>query len=142
MKAERALLIGTALTLLAIGTLVYITCRPETLRLFGWADRLGLGHFVKSTRENFSSLGSWLPPWFINSAPFALWVASYVLLVRSIWAGTKGFARTAWLLPIPFIAVIAELGQMISLVPGTFDFFDLAFVICATIIAMFLPNKT
>jgi hypothetical protein len=142
LKAERALQIGTGLILLAIGTLVYITCRPETLRLFGWADRLGLGHFVKSTRENFSSLGPLLPPWFINSAPFALWVASYVLIVRSIWSGTQGFARTAWLLAIPFIAVIAELGQMISLVPGTFDFFDLVFVISATIIALHISPKT
>lgn len=58
-----------------------------------------------------------------------------MVFVASVWAGQRGLAQTWWMLALPAIAVVAELGQMTGTVPGTFDFFDLVFLVIVSIVA-------
>ena len=140
-RLQQLFQIALSITFLATGSLIYVVCRPDTLLLFTWADTVGLEPTIRVLRTTLADKFLLLPEWFVYSAPFALWVASYVTIVKLIWSGCIGIGVTAWILAVPILAVSAELGQLVSLVPGTFDYFDLVLIITVSIIASIEPLK-
>ena len=103
---------------IAIGSLLYIAGRPPTLRLFAWANDLGLDPIVMALRDALAPAVVRLPDAILLSLPFALWVFAFTALIRD----------RRWLPVAPGLAIGAELGQALGVVPGTFDPVDLAFV--------------
>jgi hypothetical protein len=100
---------------LLVGSLLYLGGRSTDLLMFGWADALGLGSTVAAWRAISGPVLSTWPEFVVLSVPFGLWVYALTVLLRS----------TAWVTVAPVLAVGAELGQGVGLVPGTFDGIDL-----------------
>lgn len=114
---------GTALFL---GAALYIGGRPTTLRLFDWADAVGLGEAVASLRAVLSPAVGALPDVVVWSVPFGLWVFAATLLLRG----------TSWVAAPLVLAIGAELGQLVGIVPGVFDAVDLFVVIAFGAVAL------
>jgi hypothetical protein len=117
ISAAAALLLGSAL---------YVGGRPTSLRLFAWADAIGLGGAVLALREALAPIVDVLPDVVLWSVPFGLWV----------FAGTVLLRGTAWVAAPLLLAVAAELAQLVGLVPGVFDPVDLFVVVASGALGM------
>jgi len=123
-----------AVACLILGSAIYVFFRPTTLLMFHWADSLSLTHSVLLIRASASGLEKLLPVWFVFSLPFALWVLAYLFFIEAIWAHSQSWARLVWFWCIPLIAISAELAQIKHIIPGSFDWRDLAAIIFAIIL--------
>jgi len=99
--------------------------------MFSWFDRIGLGAAIDSLRLEWQDFAAHLPSAVLHSAPFALWVLAYMLLIEAIWAGERTLHKAIWQWIVPVAAVGAELGQLSRAVPGTFDHLDLIAIFMA-----------
>lgn len=105
---------------ISLGGALYLGGRPTTLRMFAWADTLGLGPAVHGLRELLAPVVSAAPDWAVFSLPFGLWLFALVLAVRD----------TRWIPAALALGIGSELAQLPGLMPGTFDPVDL-FVLAA-----------
>lgn len=131
--------IAIPVILLIIGGMIYLTYRVDTLKMFSWVDIIGANDYINLLRSNHFLNEYQLPKWIIYSLPDALWVYSFSYLMLLIWNFKITISNAFWLSIGPFIGVFSELGQLINIVPGTYDPIDLFFIITAIIIA-FLPK--
>lgn len=120
--------------------LIYIFFRTSTLKMFNWFDKLGVSEIMKTIRNNTLQYSNELPKWLVYSLPDGLWIFSYVCLMLYIWAETAIKKSLPWILVVPIIAILSELGQATNLVSGTFDTTDLMFYIIFSIIPFLLHN--
>lgn len=114
-----------AVSLLFFGSLIYILYRPTTLIMFHWADGLAINNHVAVARSFAQIHTHHLSEWVVFSLPFGLWVMSYQFFIASIWSCSSQPAYRYWVFVVPVCAVLSELGQALSLVPGRFDIVDL-----------------
>ena len=129
MKPHRAAAID--LSLLTIGTLLllasgmlYVLYRPQTLLLFHVADSMGLLPLIDSWQQWASA---WpLHPFVVYSLPAGLWALSYVLIAVVLAAPLPPKGRLAAVAAVPLLGTASELMQAAGLLPGTFDWADLA----------------
>lgn len=135
VKHQQSLLAASA-ALLISGSMLYICYRPTTLLMFHWAAAIGLGPLVIATRELARSHFISPPLWVTDSLPFAMYVASYMLAIMAVWHGSRERQKWKWVLVVPAMAGISEIGQAIGLVPGTFDWRDLALLCTVPILAL------
>lgn len=112
---------------LFFGGMIYILFRSSNLKMFKWFDKLGMNNVIDTLRINFMVLGENVPNWFKYSLPDGLWVFSYVCLLLMIWSDKKGKESLFFIFIIPLIAFFSELGQIVNIVPGTFDITDIIF---------------
>lgn len=117
------------------GGLIYLAFRSETLLMFRWGEKLGLGNMITQIRS-ISADYLPLPQWVLFSLPDGLWVLSYVFAMAAIWVCDLTSHRFLFFL-IPFIAIGSEILQSIGLVQGSFDWIDLFLYFLATIIGTF-----
>ena len=108
--------------------------------MFSWFDKLGASEIMKTTRDITLQYSNELPKWFVYSLPDGLWIFSYVCLMQYIWAETAIKKSLPWILVVPIIAILSELGQTINLISGTFDIIDLLFYVMFSIIPFLLHN--
>jgi len=128
--------LAASLAAMLLGGLTYVLHRPESLWMFRWFEALGLDGVVQAMRGSWLAR-SWRPPaWWIGSAPAALWLASGILALRAAWTGPSDPARPIWLLLLLGAAAAGELGQLVGVVPGTFDLVDLAAMTIAAAVAL------
>lgn len=118
-----------ALMSLSMGGLIYILWRTETLVIFTWVDRLGLANFIGSIRGSASEFSPALPTWVVFSLPNALWLFAGVLAFDIIWGPKYSPSKLAWVSLFSIIAVAVEVGQALRLLPGTFDWQDMALIV-------------
>jgi len=118
---------------LALGGAIYILFRSRSLLMFSWLDWMGLGAVIDSLRLDWKDFEAHLPSAVLHSAPFALWVFAYMLLIEAIWAGEKTLRKSIWQWIVPVTAVAAEIGQLVYTVPGTFDHLDLLAIFMAIV---------
>jgi len=124
---------------LGLGSAIYILFRPRSLLMFSWFDWMGLGAVIDSLRSEWHGFAEHLPAALLGSAPFALWVLAYMLLIEAIWAGERTVRKAMWKWTVPLAAVCAEVGQIGTLVPGTFDYLDLLAISLAILAGIFFP---
>jgi len=123
---RRRIYIITGVCSLLVGSIFYLAFRPLSLTMFHWTDAMGLTSGVLFFRKTFSPLFGTLPSWAIYSAPFALYVLSYMLLIQATWLPKTSRGQSLWFWWIPLVSFVAELGQLIEVTPGTFDWIDLS----------------
>lgn len=123
-KNSRVLALLLSIVALVIGGGIYLLYRPETLLMFRWTDALHLNVFVEDLRQSMSIYSP--SDFVIYSLPDGLWSMSYFLTMLSIW-GNICKENIAWFCLMPIIALISELLQLTSLMPGHFDLWD---VVC------------
>jgi hypothetical protein len=133
-RRNQTIAFSVAAACLILGSAVYVLFRPTTLLMFHWADALSLTHSVRSMRASASGLENLLPAWFVFSLPFALWVLAYLFFIEAVWAHSKSWKRLVWFWCVPLIAISAELAQVKNIIPGSFDWEDLAAIIFAVIL--------
>lgn len=132
----RKLLITIHLVTLTIGGCIYLFFRSDTLVMFNWVDTISLSNILEILRNYTLPVRENLPNWLVYSLPDGLWISSYVFLMFSIWGETLSGKSIIWLLLIPIAAMLSEFGQLIHIIPGTFDPLDL---ICY-MIGFYLPS--
>ena len=140
IRRNRLITFCMAAACLILGSAVYILFRPMTLLMFHWADALSLTHSVQLMRASVSGLEYLFPAWFVFSLPFALWVLSYLLLIEAVWMHSQSRVRIAWFWSIPFIVICAEFAQIKQIIPGNFDWKDMAAIIFAIILGFFITS--
>ena len=140
---KRQIIIGHLFTLL-LGGLVYISFRQDTLKMFRWFDSINLSAVISELRLLTLPLSDHLPNWFLYSLPDGLWLCSYLSVLLVVWDNVISKHNIHWLLLVPIIAIVSEIGQLFGIIPGTFDIFDLTFYIGGTIlpILIFTNPKT
>ncbi|MDB4488911.1 hypothetical protein N9017_02220 [Akkermansiaceae bacterium] len=123
---------------IAVGGIIYIIWREQSLLMFEWFDLIGLSYFIGSIRY-FGTLIGYPPEWVVFSLPNALWVLGGFLLFFSIWE-KESFERNIWLVLFSTIAIGSEIAQLIGFIPGTYDSVDM-FLMCVVITLAISINK-
>ena len=115
-----------------IGGFLYILFRGKNLLLFSWFKSLGFDRLINHAREIFY-LDIHPPKWLVYSLPDGIWIYSLTSLMLIIWYKDSNKTKYLWFLIGPVLGISAELGQLINIVPGTFDNTDLIFCLIASI---------
>ena len=121
-----------SLFILFMGGLIYIGFRDKSLLMFDWFNHMGLTHHIDSFRSLFNSDGVY--GWVKNSLPDGLWLFAYMFLVDTIWNGSKSISSFIFIYCLPAIALISEFLQYAGLVPGDFDWLDVASYLLAILL--------
>ena len=115
-----------------LGAGIYSLWRSKRLLVFTWYGWLGLQPPLLALRANLAGVRHFLPDFVLYSLPDALWVYSFTFLMQSVWfRHSRSYGRTFWILLPVSLAVGAEVGQLLKVVPGTFDLMDIAGYIAA-----------
>lgn len=133
--------IQTIILPLLIGGLTYILFRADSLVMFRWFDKLGLGQIIYSIRQ-ITYGHDILPTWFLFSLPDALWVFAFTNCMLVLWQDRFTLHSTFWILLAPTIGIFSELGQAINFIPGTFDLTDLLLLITASLLPFIKIHNT
>ena len=105
-----------------LGGLIYIIWRSTSLLMFSWFDGFGLTSHINVLRN----ISFAVPEWVIYSLPSGLWIYSFSFILIYIWHDAKSKSKYLWMSLAPIIALSSELGQLIGVIPGTFDLADIA----------------
>jgi hypothetical protein len=115
-----------------LGAGIYSLWRSKRLLVFTWYGWLGLQAPLLALRANLAGVRHFLPDFVLYSLPDALWVYSFTFLMQSVWfRHSRSYGRTFWILLPVSLAVGAEIGQYLKVVPGTFDLMDIAGYVAA-----------
>lgn len=127
---------------LLIGGLIYISFRSYSLKMFRWFENIGIENIIIAIRKKTQIYFSEIPEWILYSLPDGLWIFSYICLMLFIWNTKITYKNIVWLLIIPLLAILSEIGQLFSLINGTFDFVDLTFYILGLLLPFILFNHS
>lgn len=131
-------IIGTLSVL--IGGLLYLIFRSESLVMFNWFSNVGLSSGISSLRESCGDIS--LYSWVKYNLPAALWLFSYMFIIRGIWLKSQqNIIYNVFLWAVPIMAFASELLQFFGAIPGTFDYKDII-AYSAGIIMFFLITKS
>jgi hypothetical protein len=110
-----------------LGTGIYLAFRTPELRIHRWVEALGVAGPAEIARGRLSWMRPGLPEWVLYSLPDGLWAyaASSAVAVTRPSATRARSAWLGWLAVPPALAIGWELGQLVALLPGTFDPIDL-----------------
>jgi len=111
-----------------LGLSIYVLWRPETIRLFGWLELVGLGSCVGLIRSYSIYVYDYIPEWIIFSLPNGLWAFSYAFIITALWWGSNSKLKYLWLGSIPVLGLGYEIMQYPGVIRGVFCLQDL--VIC------------
>jgi hypothetical protein len=122
-----------AISAMLIGGMIYLIWRPETLLMFAWAEQLSLLQVVDALREFGREFLPNPPDWVLNSLPHALWIFSGIIFLGAVWKEESLRWFILWSFGLIAISIFSELGQISGLLPGTYDFGDIAGMLIASV---------
>ncbi|MFT5686355.1 MAG: hypothetical protein ACI8RZ_007311 [Myxococcota bacterium] len=125
---------------IVVGGLIYILFRTDTLLMFQWAETLSLSDSITRGRAAAAPLTPWVPGFVLFSIPDGVWVFSATAFFARLWHDGPLWIRAAWIGAAPAMAIGGELGQIVGLVPGTFDVLDILAYIAATLGALMIAR--
>ncbi len=133
--------IGHIFTLVC-GSLIYILFRTSNLKMFSWFEELKILSFINNLRDSTLNYSNNLPNIILYSLPDGLWLFSYISFILLLWKNEIKNENLFWILIIPLISLVSELGQLTNFVPGTFDFSDLLVYFLGTILPFIIYRKS
>lgn len=123
------------------GGFIYLTYRTDDLILFDWFNWIGLSGNVEQLRTNRFLQSLTIPNWVKFNLPDALWMFSLNYVVLALWNFSVNRQSAFWLLLTPTVGFAYEIGQLVGLVPGTFDIVDLFLLLIASLLPLlFVTN--
>ena len=124
--------VAIALTCVLMCGLMYISFRPDTLKMFHWFKVFGLLDYLEDLQRNPARV----PGWMLYNLPDGIWLFAYSILIGCIW---NFKIRDCWMfvLVMPFICIPHEFLQGLSIMHGTYDSSDV-FAYLLAIIAGFI----
>jgi hypothetical protein len=115
---------------ITLGASIYVGWRSTDLLVFRWIEWFGAGSLI--LRPDFA-----LPSWVLYSLPDGCWVYACTSWMLLIWG-----RLVPWVWTGVVLAVGAELGQLVGLVPGTYDHLDMVFYVGAFLAAGVVYGQT
>ena len=109
---------------IAFGAFIYLTWRSTKLKAFNWFEAWGLKDLIVQLRATFHGWDDSLPEWFLYALPDGLWCYAATAYFARKWADQDGAWAWAWTLLAPALGCGGEIGQVVGIVPGTFDWWD------------------
>lgn len=115
-----------------IGGAIYTLWRSRTLLVFALYRWVGLEPAIMALRKDVGPFRHLVPGVLLFSLPDALWVYAFTALLGYIWSKQPTcWERKLWtLLPVS-LGLGGEFGQGLHLIPGTFDWCDVAAYLAA-----------
>lgn len=110
--------------LMMTGVALYLLTRPSSVLFIRAADALGLWPMLVRLRAGIGP--GVAETWVASSLPFGLFVVASLLSMRAIWAGADSSDRWWWFWAAPVLALASEFAQAVGVVPGRFDWMDVA----------------
>lgn len=131
--------LAVGVMLLFAGGMIYVLYRPQTLLFFHLAGGLGLTDIIGQWRQMATV---WNPPEFtVYCLPAGLWALSYVFIMGTLTQEFPTKRRWFAVAAIPLTGIISEVMQALSIIPGTFDWADLALYVLPLIAYATINNK-
>lgn len=125
-----------------VGGLIYLTYRTDSLLMFSWFEKVQLKGAVDWLRSNNHLQNLKIPHWVKFSLPDALWLFSFTYMILLLWDFTINKQSIGWILLAPIVGLSSEVGQLIKIIPGTFDIVDLLLLLLAAILPLLsMKNK-
>lgn len=113
----------SGMSMLMLGSCIYLFFRSKTLNIYHWCSALGLSDSIDDFRQ-ITML--WNVPDFIRfSIPDGLYCAAYLVLMDIVWGDDSRWIKYLVLGIVPAVTIGSELLQYIGWAPGTFDVSDL-----------------
>lgn len=122
--------------ILLLGGLVYVIYREKSLLMFNWFDSIGISNEIDWLRRLFQGEGIY--GWVKYSLPDGLWAFSYMFIVDAIWGSERNAISILFLWGLPVMAVLSECLQYFGLLPGVFDWTDMASYLLAIIVFLII----
>ena len=122
---------------LVIGTLAYAAWRSSDVRVVAWLSRIA----PRGVAATQGTGAAHVPAMFVGSLPDAAWAWAFGASLSLVWYGRTWREKAAWLGAGALIALFAEIGQAIGIVPGTFDVVDLAAIAVGFAIGAWLAGR-
>ena len=122
--SQRIVKVLLSFTILIIGGLIYVGFRDKSLLMFSWFEQLGISGEVDAIRGLLNSEGVY--GWIKYSLPDGLWLFAYMFLVDAIWNGSRAISSYIFIYIMPVFALLSEFLQCFGLLPGVFDWIDVA----------------
>lgn len=104
---------------------MYISFRPDTLKMFHFFKVFGLLDYLEDLQRNPNNV----PTWMLYNLPDGVWLFAYSILIGCIW---NFKIRDCWMfiLVMPFICIPHEFMQGLGIMHGTYDPWDvLAYIL-------------
>jgi len=123
--ALKTVTVAIALLCVLMCGLMYISFRPDTLKMFHWFKVFGLLDYLEDLQRNPNRV----PFWLLYNLPDGIWLFAYSILIGCIW---NFKIRDCWMfiLVMPCICIPHEFLQGIGIMHGTYDSQDvLAYVL-------------
>ncbi len=105
---------------LVVGVVAYVAWRDSPVRVVTWLP----GVVVASLRDTLGRIP--LPRAVAGSLPDAAWGWAFGAALAIVWRASRWREKAPWLAAGAALAIGVELGQAAGVVPGTFDWIDLA----------------
>ncbi|MFV8364763.1 hypothetical protein [Flavobacterium sp. XS1P27] len=120
-----------------LGGIIYLTYRVDTLLMFNWFKWIGFTDLVIFLRTNNQLQNLTIPNWVKFSLPDALWLFSFTYIILLIWDFKITRHSVLWILLTPTVGFFSEIGQLIGIIPGTFDKVDLLLLLLSTVLPFY-----
>lgn len=125
-----------------LGGLIYISFRIESIRIFSWFNTINIFKSIEFIRNYTLEYETLFPEWIRFSLPDGLWLFSFISLVLIIWKHEINSHNLLWFIVLPLIAILSEIAQHKSIIPGTFDWVDLAMYALGLILPFIIYKKS
>lgn len=106
---------------LLLGLLLYATWRSKEVHVVALLARIA----PRSVDAVQGAGTSRVPALLLGTLPDLLWAWSFGAAMALVWLGRPWSEKRAWLVAGGLVALFAEVGQALHVVPGTFDVADL-----------------
>lgn len=134
-------LLFSSYIILTIGCLTYVLFRSDSLRMYFRFNKLFCLQAIKSIREFTMEFVDVIPDWMLYSLPDGLWLSSCISLILIIWKNKITKGSLFWVFSMPIIAFLSEIGQFFNIIPGTFDWMDVAMYLLGTLFPLLIYWK-
>lgn len=125
-----------SLVILLLGGLIYVIFRDKSLLMFDWFNTIGISNEIDGLRRLFQGEGIY--GWVKYSLPDGLWIFSYMFIIDAIWDRERNAVSILFLWGLPIVAVLSECFQYFGLLPGVFDWMDMASYMLAIVLFMII----
>ena len=123
------------------GGLIYICFRSSDILMFRWFDYLHISDTIFRLRKFIHNYKIEFSDWIIYSLPDGLWMFSYTTVILYIWSNTITRRNYFWIIIMPIVALLTEVGQKYHLINGTFDANDvIAYLLGFVLSCIFFSN--
>lgn len=108
--------------------MMYISFRPDTLKMFHWFKLFGILDYLEDLQHNPARV----PAWMLYNLSDGMWLFAYSILIGCIW---NFKIRDCWMfiLVMPFICIPHEFLQGLGIMHGTYDPTDVLCYVVAVV---------